>query len=161
MLQNPLKVIASSVILTTTLVTPVMTNSMTIHAETQEQSIENQVPAERIFHVIGKGDVNQIKDKERRQFSFSPYEPTGLYAGPNEKITIKVEGTQNIKAYIGTYSYDGAWNQDNLVKSFTLNPGENTIESPNGGMIYFYNQQNGGSVQAEVKTGGVPVPFLN
>ncbi|MEH7594275.1 immunoglobulin-like domain-containing protein [Bacillus toyonensis] len=160
MLQNPLKVIASSVILTTTLVTPVMTNSMTIHAETQEQSIENQVPAERIFHVIGKGDVNQIKDKERRQFSFSPYEPTGLYAGPNEKITIKVEGTQNIKAYIGTYSYDGAWNQDNLVKSFTLNPGENTIESPNGGMIYFYNQQNGGSVQAEVKTGGVPVPFF-
>ncbi|PHE54029.1 S-layer protein, partial [Bacillus toyonensis] len=54
----------------------------------------------------------------------------------------------------------GAWNQDNLVKSFTLNPGENTIESPNGGMIYFYNQQNGGSVQAEVKTGGVPVPFF-
>ncbi len=124
-------------------------------AETQ-----TQVSTERTFHVIGKGNVDQIRDIDRRQFRFSPYEPTGLYANPNEKITIQVEGTQNIQAYIGTFSYDGAWNEDSLIKSFTLKPGENIIESSSGGMIYLYNSQQGGTVQAEVKTGGTPTPFF-
>lgn len=131
-----------------------------VSAETQEQTVEKQVSTERIFHVIGKGNVNQIQDRDRRQFRFSPYEPTGFYASPNEKITIQVDGTQNIQAYIGTVSYDGAWNMDSLVKSFTLKSGENTIESPNGGMIYFYNPQQGGTVQTEIKTGGTPTPFF-
>ncbi|MED0988097.1 M60 family metallopeptidase [Bacillus paramycoides] len=119
-----------------------------------------RVSTERTFHVIGKGDVDQIQNRDRRQFRFSPYEPTGLYASPNEKITLQVDGTQNIQAYIGTVSYDGAWNEDSRVKSFTLKPGENTIESPNGGMIYLYNPQQDGTVQAEIKTGGVSTPFF-
>ncbi|MEH7051408.1 M60 family metallopeptidase [Bacillus pseudomycoides] len=125
-----------------------------------------QVSTERIFNVIGKGDIEQIKDRDRRQFQFSPYEPTGLYASPNEKITIQVEGTQNIQAYIGTYGYDEGWREfeksefEKKIKSFTLNPGENTIENPNGGMIYFYNSQQGGTVKAEIKTGGTPIPFF-
>ncbi|MEK7019601.1 M60 family metallopeptidase [Bacillus sp. FSL R9-9410] len=128
---------------------------------------ESQTPVstERIFNVIGKGDVEQIRDRDRRQFKFSPYEPTGLYASPNEKITIQVEGTQNIQAYIGTFSYDAGWwndsySQNPVVKSFTLKPGENTIENTNGGMIYFYNSQQGGTVKAEIKTGGTPIPFF-
>jgi len=160
MMQKPLKVIASSVILTTTLLTPIMANSLTVHAETQEQTSENKVSAERIFQVIGKGDVNQLKDRDRRQFRFSPHEPTGLYASPNEKITIQVDDPQGIQVHIGTYSYDGAWNQDNLVKWFTLQQGETTIESPNGGIIYFCNPQQGGTVKAEIKTGGTPIPFF-
>ena len=131
-----------------------------VSAETQEQTVGKQVSTERIFDVMGKGNVDQIRDMDRRQFRFSPYEPTGLYANPNEKITIQVDGTQDIQAYIGTFSYDGAWNEDSLVKSFTLKPGENTIESPNGGMIYFYNPSQGGAVQAEIKPGGAPTPFF-
>ncbi|WP_353958406.1 M60 family metallopeptidase [Bacillus sp. DX4.1] len=131
-----------------------------VSAETQEKTIKKQVSTEHVFQVMGKGNVDQIKDKDRRQFRFSPYEPTGLYANPNEKITILVEGTQNIQAYIGTFSYDAAWNQDSLIKSFTLKPGENTIESPNGGMIYFYNPQQGGTVRAEITAGGAPTPFF-
>ncbi|MDZ4406749.1 M60 family metallopeptidase [Bacillus cereus] len=131
-----------------------------ISAETQKQTAVVQVSAERIFHVMGKGNVDQIKERDRRQFRFSPYEPTGLYASPNEKITIQVGGTQNIQAYIGTFSYDASWNEDSVIKSFTLKPGENTIESSNGGMIYLYNPQMGGTVQAEIKKGGVPTPFF-
>lgn len=120
-----------------------------------------QVSTERIFNVIGKGDIHQIKDADRRQFAFSPYEPTGLYASPNEKITIQVEGTQNIQAYIGAYGYDAGWREyETKIKSFTLKPGENTIENPYGGMIYFYNSQQGGTVKAEIKTGGTPIPFF-
>ena len=87
-----------------------------VSAETQEKTIKKQVSTEHVFQVMGKGNVDQIQDKDRRQFRFSPYEPTGLYASPNEKITILVEGTQNIQAYIGTFSYDAAWNQDSLIK---------------------------------------------
>lgn len=121
---------------------------------------EQQVSTERIFHVIGKGNIEQLRDRDRRQFRFSPYEPTGLYASPNEKITIQVDGTQNIQAYIGTFSYEGAWYEDSLVKSFTLKPGENTIESPNGGMIYLSNPVQGGTVKAEIKTGGTATPLF-
>ncbi|MGE7936488.1 M60 family metallopeptidase [Bacillus paramycoides] len=121
---------------------------------------EQQVSTERVFHVIGKGNIEQLRDRDRRQFRFSPYEPTGLYASPNEKITIQVDGTQNIQAYIGTFSYEGAWYEDSLVKLFTLKPGENTIESPNGGMIYLSNPVQGGTVKAEIKTGGTATPLF-
>lgn len=161
MLHKPLKVLATSAILTTTLFAPIMTNNIVVHAETQEQTAETQVSTERIFQVPGKGNIEQIRDRDRRQFTFSPYEPTGLYASPNEKITIQVEGTQNIQAYIGAYGYDAGWREyGTKIKSFTLNPGENTIENPNGGMIYFYNSQQGGTVKAAIKTGGTPIPFF-
>nr|WP_232299089.1 M60 family metallopeptidase [Bacillus cereus] len=131
-----------------------------VAAETKEQDTKNQVSAERVFYIEGKGDIVQLRDIDRRQFQFSPYEPTGLYANPGEKIIIQVEGTQDIQAFIGTFSYDGSWQQDSLIKSFTLQPGENTIASPTGGMIYFYNPRQGGKIQTEVKAGGVSTPYF-
>ncbi|WP_141554724.1 M60 family metallopeptidase, partial [Bacillus toyonensis] len=92
--------------------------------------------------------------------AFSPYEPTGLYAKPNEQITINVEGNQDIQVYIGTYSYDASWREDSKIKSFTLKPGINTIQSPNGGMIYFYNKQQGGTIRTTITTGGTTTPFF-
>ena len=82
--------------------------------------------------------------------AFSPYEPTGLYAKPNEQITINVEGNQDIQVYIGTYSYD-AWREDSKIKSFTLKPG---IKQSNlqMGMIYFYNKQQGGTIRTTIRT---------
>ncbi|KAA0810509.1 M60 family metallopeptidase [Bacillus sp. AY2-1] len=144
-----------------------ITPSLGVFAEEQAQQqkmstvlANKSIIESRVFTVPGKGDVEALKQQERKSYTFSPYEPTGLYAKPNEQITITVEGDQNIEVYIGTYSYDGSWREDPKVKSFTLKPGSNTIESPNGGMIYFYNKQQGGTIRTTVTTGGTTTPFF-
>lgn len=156
MMQKSIKVLATSVILTTALITPIMTSSLNVHAETvTTQTTRSQISAERVFNVPGKGDAVTLSSKDRRSASFSVNEPTGLYASPNEQIKIYVDGKTKIKASIGTYNHNGG-----DVQKFTLVPGENTISSQNGGMIYLVNTQNGGSIKAEIKTGGTPVPFF-
>ncbi|WP_306008224.1 M60 family metallopeptidase [Bacillus sp. MMSF_3353] len=154
---------------TLTIIASGMTSSSDVFAEeTQQQKnlstslqSEKSVKSEnRTFTVPGKGDVEVLKQQERKSMAFSPYEPTGLYAKPNEQITINVEGNQDIQAYIGTYSYDASWREDSKIKSFTLKPGVNTIQSPNGGLIYFYNKQQGGSIRTTITTGGTTTPFF-
>ncbi|MEB8931327.1 M60 family metallopeptidase, partial [Bacillus cereus] len=49
---------------------------------------------------------------------------------------------------------------DSKIKSFTLKPGVNTIQSPNGGLIYFYNKQQGGTIRTTITTGGTTTPFF-
>ncbi|EJV73363.1 M60 family metallopeptidase [Bacillus cereus] len=146
-----------------------VTPSLEVFAEEQTQKqeastvLKNEQAVkveDRSFMVAGKGDIVEFRNREKRDREFSPFEPTGLYAKPNEKITIQVAGNQNIEAYIGTYSYDASWREDSKVKSFTLKPGSNTIESPNGGMIYFYNKQKGGTIQTTVTTGGTATPLF-
>ncbi|MCC3687560.1 M60 family metallopeptidase [Bacillus cereus] len=154
---------------TLTIIASGMASSSDVFAEeTQQQknlltSLQNEksVKSEnRTFTVPGKGDVEVLKQQERKSMAFSPYEPTGLYAKPNEQITINVEGNQDIQVYIGTYSYDASWREDSKIKSFTLKPGVNTIQSPNGGLIYFYNKQQGGSIRTTITTGGTTTPFF-
>ncbi|SCM12962.1 M60 family metallopeptidase [Bacillus wiedmannii] len=152
----------------TMLATGMISTTDIIAEETQQQNKistslqeEKSVKSEnRTYTVPGKGDVEVLKQQERKSMAFSPYEPTGLYAKPNEQITINVEGNQNIQAYIGTYSYDASWREDSKIKSFTLKPGINTIQSPNGGMIYFYNKQQGGTIRTTVTTGGTTTPLF-
>ncbi|MCU5691657.1 putative mucin/carbohydrate-binding domain-containing protein (plasmid) [Bacillus cereus] len=154
---------------TLTIIASGMTSSSDVFAEeTQQQKnlstslqSEKSVKSEnRTFTVPGKGDVEVLKQQERKSMAFSPYEPTGLYAKPNEQITINVEGNQDIQVYIGTYSYDASWREDSKIKSFTLKPGINTIQSPNGGMIYFYNKQQGGTIRTTITAGGTTTPFF-
>ncbi|KXX91866.1 MULTISPECIES: putative mucin/carbohydrate-binding domain-containing protein [Bacillus] len=154
---------------TLTIIASGMTSSSDVFAEETQQQInlspslqsEKSVKSEnRTFTVPGKGDVEVLKQQERKSMAFSPYEPTGLYAKPNEQITINVEGNQDIQVYIGTYSYDASWREDSKIKSFTLKPGINTIQSPNGGMIYFYNKQQGGTIRTTITTGGTTTPFF-
>ncbi|HDR4861433.1 M60 family metallopeptidase [Bacillus cereus] len=154
---------------TLTIIASGMASSSDVFAEeTQQQKnlspslqSEKSVKSEnRTFTVPGKGDVEVLKQQERKSMAFSPYEPTGLYAKPNEQITINVEGNQDIQVYIGTYSYDASWREDSKIKSFTLKPGVNTIQSPNGGLIYFYNKQQGGSIRTTITTGGTTTPFF-
>ncbi|MGA4500827.1 putative mucin/carbohydrate-binding domain-containing protein [Bacillus bombysepticus] len=154
---------------TLTIIASGMTSSSDVFAEeTQQQKnlspslqSEKSVKSEnRTFTVPGKGDVEVLKQQERKSMAFSPYEPTGLYAKPNEQITINVEGNQDIQVYIGTYSYDASWREDSKIKSFTLKPGINTIQSPNGGLIYFYNKQQGGTIRTTITTGGTTTPFF-
>ncbi|KAB5626577.1 hypothetical protein E8M24_31630 [Bacillus thuringiensis] len=154
---------------TLTIIASGMASSSDVFAEeTQQQKnlstslqSEKSVKSEnRTFTLPGKGDVEVLKQQERKSMAFSPYEPTGLYAKPNEQITINVEGNQDIQVYIGTYSYDASWREDSKIKSFTLKPGVNTIQSPNGGLIYFYNKQQGGSIRTTITTGGTTTPFF-
>ncbi|HDR7689000.1 TPA: S-layer protein [Bacillus toyonensis] len=154
---------------TLTILASGMASSPDVFAEERQQQKnlstslqgENSVKSEnRTYTVPGKGDVEGLKQQERKSMAFSPYEPTGLYAKPNEQITINVEGNQDIQVYIGTYSYDASWREDSKIKSFTLKPGINTIQSPNGGMIYFYNKQQGGTIRTTVTTGGTTTPFF-
>jgi len=154
---------------TVTMLATGMISSSDVFAEQKEQqknlstSLQNEksVKSEnRAFTVPGKGDVEVLKQQERKNMAFSPYEPTGLYAKPNEQITINVEGNQDIQVYIGTYSYDASWREDSKIKSFTLKPGINTIQSPNGGMIYFYNKQQGGTIRTTITAGGTTTPFF-
>ncbi|OUB35689.1 hypothetical protein BK708_04590 [Bacillus thuringiensis serovar yunnanensis] len=154
---------------TVTMLATGMISSSDVFAEQKEQQknlstslqSEKSVKSEnRVFTVPGKGDVEVLKQQERKNMAFSPYEPTGLYAKPNEQITINVEGNQDIQVYIGTYSYDASWREDSKIKSFTLKPGINTIQSPNGGLIYFYNKQQGGTIRTTITTGGTTTPFF-
>ena len=115
----------------------------------------------RVFTVQGKGDVKALSHLDRRAASFSPFEPTGLYAKPNEEITIDVEGNNEITAYIGAFSYNRNSQGEELVKSFTLKPGTNTIRYEGGGMIYFYNKQENGTIRTTIQKGGTPFLTLN
>ncbi|MGG1606665.1 putative mucin/carbohydrate-binding domain-containing protein [Bacillus wiedmannii] len=125
-----------------------------VYAEMTVEDKEKQ-QEERVYQLLPKGDVEGMRELHQRRMSFSPYEPTGIYVKPGEEVVIQVEGTQQIKAYIGTYSYE-----KEEPKQFNLNPGENKISSLNGGLLYFYNYHNIGEVVAKVKKGGTPNPLF-
>ncbi|PFT66185.1 peptidase M60 [Bacillus cereus] len=110
---------------------------------------------QRVFQLPGKGDVEEERERLKYLFSFSPNEPTGIYAKENEELNIEIQGNQSIKAFIGTRSYD---KED--PKEFDLKPGKNKISSPNGGILYFYNLNDTGEVTATVTSGGSHFPLF-
>ncbi|MCU5096145.1 putative mucin/carbohydrate-binding domain-containing protein [Bacillus wiedmannii] len=110
---------------------------------------------QRTFHVPGKGDIEKETQRLKVTFHLSVNEPTGIYAAPNEKITIEIKGTQSIQAFIGTRSYD-----EKDPEKFDLKPGKNVISSPNGGILYFYNMNDEGEVTASVTNGGSHFPLF-
>ncbi|PGC25197.1 wall-associated protein [Bacillus wiedmannii] len=137
-----------------TLLTPYGLELPKVYAEMTIEDKEKQ-QEERVYQLLAKGNVEEMRELHQRRMSFSPYEPTGIYVKPGEEVVIQVEGTQQIKAYIGTYSYE-----KEEPKQFNLNSGENKISSPNGGLLYFYNYHNTGEVVAKVKKGGTPNPLF-
>ncbi|MFB5253098.1 M60 family metallopeptidase [Bacillus mycoides] len=153
MFQKPMKVLATSAILTTTLFSPIMTNGLTVHAETIAAQTTNQYE-QRDFELPGTGSFSSEAKRERRSEQKN-YMPTGIYVKPNEQVTIEVSGTQKIRAIIGTHQYDKEWG-----KEVNLSPGSNTISSPNGGLLGFDNPQDTGTAKVKVTQGGSPVPFF-
>ncbi|MEQ5978186.1 putative mucin/carbohydrate-binding domain-containing protein [Bacillus cereus] len=137
-----------------TLLTPYGLELPKVYAEMTIEDKEKQ-QEERVYQLLPKGDVEGMRELHQRRMSFSPYEPTGIYVKSGEEVVIQVEGTQQIKAYIGTYSYE-----KEEPKQFNLNPGENKISSSNGGLLYFYNYHNTAEVVAKVKKGGTPNPLF-
>ncbi|MDA1679754.1 putative mucin/carbohydrate-binding domain-containing protein [Bacillus cereus group sp. TH152-1LC] len=110
---------------------------------------------QRTFHVPGKGDIEKETERLKVTFHLSVNEPTGIYAAPNEKITIEIKGNQSIQAFIGTRSYD-----EKDPEKFDLKPGKNVISSSNGGILYFYNMNDEGEVTASVTNGGSHFPLF-
>ncbi|MEK5113735.1 putative mucin/carbohydrate-binding domain-containing protein [Bacillus sp. FSL R5-0677] len=151
--KKTIRVLVAGVCLAT-LLTPYGFELPKVYAEMTIEDKDKQ-QEERVYQLLPKGDVEGMRELHQRRMSFSPYEPTGVYVKPGEEVVIQVEGTQQIKAYIGTYSYE-----KEEPKQFNLNPGENKISSPNGGLLYFYNYHNTGEVVAKVKKGGTPNPLF-
>ncbi|HDX9641512.1 TPA: putative mucin/carbohydrate-binding domain-containing protein [Bacillus mobilis] len=110
---------------------------------------------QRVFQLPGKGSVDEENNRLRVTWKLSANEPTGIYAAPNEEITIDIKGTQTIQAFIGTRSYD-----EKDPEKFDLKPGKNVISSPRGGILYFYNMNNEGEVTASVTNGGSHFPLF-
>ncbi|PEV12309.1 wall-associated protein [Bacillus cereus] len=103
----------------------------------------------------GKGSVEEENNRLRVTWKLSANEPTGIYAEPNEEITIDIKGTQSIQAFIGTRSYD-----EKDPEEFDLKPGKNVISSSRGGILYFYNMNNEGEVTVSVTNGGSHFPLF-
>ncbi|MBP3970540.1 M60 family metallopeptidase [Bacillus sp. WL1] len=110
---------------------------------------------QRVFQLPGKGSVDEENKRLRVSWKLSANEPTGIYAEPNEEITIDIKGTHSIQAFIGTRSYD-----EEDPEKFDLKPGKNIISSPRGGILYFYNMNNEGEVTASVTNGGSHFPLF-
>ncbi|QWG61144.1 putative mucin/carbohydrate-binding domain-containing protein [Bacillus mycoides] len=110
---------------------------------------------QRTFQLPGKGSVEEENNRLRVTWKLSANEPTGIYAAPNEEITIDIKGTQSIQAFIGTRSYD-----EKDPEEFDLKPGKNVISSPRGGILYFYNMNSEGNVTATVTNGGSHFPLF-
>ncbi|MGM2817971.1 putative mucin/carbohydrate-binding domain-containing protein [Bacillus cereus group sp. Bce001] len=122
--------------------------------EKLEEVKENKLE-QRVFQLPGKGSVDEENKRLRVSWKLSANEPTGIYAEPNEEITIDIKGTQPIQAFIGTRSYD-----EKDPEEFDLKPGKNIISSPRGGILYFYNMNNEGEVTASVTNGGSHFPLF-
>ncbi|MBG0965019.1 M60 family metallopeptidase [Bacillus sp. SRB1LM] len=150
-LQKPIKVLATSVILATTLFAPIMSNNLDVHAETAQTATQFE---QREFDLPGTGSFWDEAKREKRGEQKN-YMPTGIYVKPNEQVTITVSGTQKIRAIIGTHQYDKEWG-----KEIDLSPGTNTISSPNGGVLGLDNFQSTGTVKVQVTQGGSPIPFF-
>ncbi|HHQ2900319.1 TPA: M60 family metallopeptidase, partial [Bacillus cereus] len=114
--------------------------------ETQYEQREFDLPGTSSYQDEAKREIRRDQDN---------YMPTGLYVKPNEQVTIEVSGSQNIRAIIGTYQYEISGG-----KQFKISPGSNTISSPNGGVLWFDNYQDTGTVKVKVTQGGNFVPFF-
>ncbi|MGF9936396.1 putative mucin/carbohydrate-binding domain-containing protein [Bacillus anthracis] len=137
-----------------TLLSPVAFEASKGYAAPLEEVKENKFE-QRVFQLPGKGSVDTEQERLRVDWKLSANEPTGIYAAPNEEITIDIKGTRPIQAFIGTRSYD---EQD--PEEFDLKPGKNVISSPKGGILYFYNINNEGEVTASVTNGGSHFPLF-
>ena len=93
-----------------TLLTPVAFEASKGYAAPLEENkggqLEENKFEQRVFQLPGKGSVEEENNRLRVTWKLSANEPTGIYAEPNEEITIDIKGTQSIQAFIGTRSYD-------------------------------------------------------
>ncbi|MBG9735369.1 NPCBM/NEW2 domain-containing protein [Paenibacillus alvei] len=136
---------------------PVITPSEPAIKPSEEAITElNNLVVQRNFEVKALGDIWAEGNRERRFINARKiYQPTGLYAKPNEQIKIEVSGDKPITAVIGIHRHDKEW-----ALFYPLQPGINTISSPNGGLLSFDNSNNEGSIHVNVVSGGSPVPFF-
>ncbi|MDK8179935.1 NPCBM/NEW2 domain-containing protein [Paenibacillus sp. UMB4589-SE434] len=145
-----------SLLVVTAVVVPVSPIGALAQASEPAITQQSTLVVQRNFEVKALGDIWAEGDRERRLINARKiYQPTGLYAQPNEQIQIEVSGNKPITAVIGIHRHDKEW-----ALFYPLQPGLNTISSPNGGLLSFDNSNNEGSINVNVVSGGSPVPFF-
>ena len=106
-----------------TLLSPVAFEASKGYAAPLEENkggkLEENKFEQRVFQLPGKGSVEEENNRLRVTWKLSANEPTGIYAEPNEEITIDIKGTQSIQGFIGTRSYD-----EKDPEEFDLKPGK-------------------------------------
>lgn len=68
--------------------------------ENKGGQLEENKFEQRVFQLPGKGSVEEENNRLRVTWKLSANEPTGIYAEPNEEITIDIKGTQSIQALL-------------------------------------------------------------
>lgn len=119
-----------------------------------ENNIKNNSRASRSFDIVGKGiTVEEVKALQCKGCCWWPYHPTGIWCKPNENIVINA--SSGIRAYIGTrgnpYGY--------VPIMYELSPGENTISSSKGGLLYF-SWYHSGTININITSGGTDSPLF-
>ena len=84
-----------------TLLSPVAFEASKGYAAPLEENkggqLEENKFEQRVFQLPGKGSVEEENNRLRVTWKLSANEPTGIYAEPNEEITIDIKGTRSIK----------------------------------------------------------------
>ncbi|WP_195574930.1 NPCBM/NEW2 domain-containing protein [Paenibacillus sp. 1001270B_150601_E10] len=158
LLKKSLQVL-SLMLVTAVVVTVSPSGVLAQDSEAATTTQQRNLVVQRNFEVKALGNIWAEGARERRAAGYADarkiYQPTGLYAAANEQIVIDVSGDKPISAIIGTHRHDNEW-----AISYPLQPGINTISSPNGGLLSFDNSNNEGSINVNVVSGGSPVPFF-
>jgi hypothetical protein len=107
------------------------------------------------------------RDLRQSTFPWTDYRSTGIYAQPNESISIAVgaipPGT-TVEALIGVWQQGagiGSWAVDPKVRALTANA-TTAVSTPDGGPVYVRatNPVKGGSVTFRIVGGGTPMPLF-
>ena len=56
---------------------------------------------QRVFQLPGKGSVEENRDRLKMRLAFSPNEPTGIYAKPDEEIAVEIKEANLLKRLSG------------------------------------------------------------
>ena len=121
-----------------------------------KQTITGASLSNRTFTIMGLGSVERTRDMQRKWFSWSPFEPTGIFCRANEQIQIRVHGNHGIGAFIGTARLA---NGNFTPQLRNLNPGLNTISNATAGLLYFTLRHNH-TITVEVVSGGIFSPLF-
>lgn len=154
--QRKIKSFVISLACLSTLSTAIPYNVLAINEQAKENvSVSVSDSIVTTISVKGKKSVDHYKNIERKNRKFSDLNPTGIYVEPNTPIEVENKGKNQVKAMIGTYSYE-----DNIAPiKYVVNPGKNTLISPTGGMLYIINEHEGITIDTSI-SGGKKVPFF-
>ncbi|MGC3749217.1 M60 family metallopeptidase [Enterococcus faecalis] len=106
--------------------------------------------------IIGRGNAEKERVRQRRAMRYSSLEPVGLYAEQGNILTIDINGQDSLELVVGSP-------ERNIQKKYPLKQGQNVVNVENEGAIYIVNPNEGGSSKVSISgaTGNMPYFDLN